>query len=243
MKVIIAIVVIILLTVGIVWLIDKYVPKKMKPIIHLVLWAIIIVLGYMTFNSVYDEIKFNQVKEERFKVVVDRLIDIRDAELAYKEVHGEYTDSFDKLINFAENGQVPITQRRDTLVLDEERTKAFGGVETFKTLTLIDTLSFYSVKDSIFEGDTRYKTMMNVGVGKEGAKFDLKAGKLDDDNIPVFEASVDKAIVLDGLDKYLIQKEKQVMSVDGVNGPKLMVGSMEEVFTKGNWPKSYAKKE
>ncbi|EDP70038.1 hypothetical protein FBALC1_10912 [Flavobacteriales bacterium ALC-1] len=242
MKVIIAIVVIILLTIGIVWLIDKFVPKKMKPFIHLILWAIIIFLGYLTFNSVYEEIKFNQIKEKRFKVVVDRLIDVRDSEMAYKEVHGEYTDSFDKLINFVENGKVPITQRRDTTVLDEERTRAFGGVETFKTLTLIDTLSYYSVKDSIFKGDTRYKTMMNVGAGKEGAKFDLKSGKLDDD-IPVFEASVDKAIVLDGLDKYLIQKEKQVMSVDGVNGPKLMVGSMEEVFTKGNWPKSYVNKK
>lgn len=244
MKVIIAIVVIILLTVGIVWLIDKFVPKKLKPIINLALWAVIAILGYMTYDSINEEIEFNKIKEERFKVVVDRLIDVRDSELAYKEVHGEYTNSFDKLISFVENGKVPITQRRDTLVLDEERTKAFGGVETFKTLTLIDTLSYYSVKDSLFKGNRSnlYKTMMNVGAGKEGAKFDLKAGKLDDD-ISVFEASVDKAIVLDGLDKYLIQKEKQVMSVDGVNGPKLMVGSMEEVFTKGNWPKSYAKKE
>ena len=92
------------------------------------------------------------MKEERYAVVIDRLIDIRDSQLAYKEVNGEYTDSFEKLINFVENGKVPITQRRDTLVLDEERTRAFGGVETMKTLTLIDTLSFYSVKDSLFKG-------------------------------------------------------------------------------------------
>ncbi|WP_299126114.1 hypothetical protein [uncultured Winogradskyella sp.] len=239
--IILAIVLIILLTIAIVWLIDKFVPKKMKPLIHLVLWAIIIFLSYSTFMSVYQEIKFNKLKVERYKKVIDRLIDIRDSELAYKDVHGKYTDNFDSLISFVENGKVPIKQRRDTLVLDVERTAAFGGVETFKTLTIIDTLSFYSVKDSIFGGSDRYKTMMNVGVGKEGAKFVLKAGELEE--IPVFEASVEKAVILNDQEKYLIEKENQVVSVDGVNGSRLTVGSMEEVFTKGNWPKTYTTKE
>ena len=241
LNVIIAVVVIILLTIGVVWLIDKFVPKKLKPIINIVLWALIILLGYMTFNSVYNEIKFNKIKVERYKVVIDRLIDIRDSQLAYKEVNGEYTDSFEKLINFVDNGKVPITQRRDTLVLDEERTRAFGGVETFKTRTLIDTLSFYSPKDSLFKGSDRFKSMMNVGVGKEGAKFTLKAGKLDD--IAVFEASVDKAIVLFGQEKYLIEKERQAFSVAGVKGESVKIGSMEEVNTNGNWGKDLSIKE
>jgi len=241
MKVIIAIVVIILLTIGIVWLIDKFVPKKIKPVINILLWGLIILLGYMTYMSVYREIEFNQLKEKRFAIVIDRLIDIRDAQLAYKDVNGTYTDSFDKLIDFVENGKVPITQRRDTLVLDEERTKLFGGVETMKTITLIDTLSYYSVKDSLFNNSDRYKSMMDVGVGKEGAKFTLKAGKLDE--FEVFEASVEKSVILDDQEPYLVEKENQVVSVDGVNGPTLKVGSMTEVYTKGNWPKSYTNKE
>jgi len=160
---ILAIVLIILLTIAIVWVIDKFVPKKMKPLVHIVLWIIIVALGYFTFMSVYGEIKFNKLKVERYQKVINGLVDIRDSQLAYKEVNGEYTDNFDKLINFVENGKVPITQRRDTLVLDEERTRAFGGVETMKTITLIDTLSYYSVKDSVFKGSDRYKKMMYVG--------------------------------------------------------------------------------
>ncbi|WP_299117148.1 hypothetical protein [uncultured Winogradskyella sp.] len=241
MKVIIAIVVIILLTIAIVWLIDKFVPKKIKPFIHLVLWALIIYLGYITFMSVYKEIQFNQLKVKRYEVVIDRLIDIRDSQVAYKEVHGQYAGDFTKLIDFVENGKVPITQRRDTLVLDKERTLAFGGVETMKTITLIDTLAYYTVKDSVFKGDNRFKNMANVGVGKEGAKFSLKTARLDD--ISVFEVTVDKEIILHDQDKYLVQKEKQVVSVDGVNGPTLKVGSLEEVNTTGNWPKNYSKKE
>jgi hypothetical protein len=241
LNVIIAVVVIILLTIGIVWLIDKFVPKKAKPLIHLVLWALIVYLGYITFMSVYKEIQFNQLKVKRYAVVIDRLIDIRDSQLAYKEVHGEYAGDFTKLIDFVDKGKVPITQRRDTLVLDVERTRAFGGVETMKTITLIDTLSFYSVKDSIFKGSDRYKKMDLVGIGEEGAKFTLKADKLDD--IAVFEAKVEKAVILYDQDKYLIEKENQVVSVDGVNGPTLKVGSLEEVNTTGNWPKNYSKKE
>jgi hypothetical protein len=241
MKVIIAIVVIILLTIGIVWLIDKFVPKKIKPVINVLLWGLIILLSYLTFMSVYQEIQFNQLKDKRYRVVIDRLIDVRASQLAYKEVHGEFAGSFDKLITFVDTDSVPITQRRDTLVLDEEKTLAFGGVETMKTLTLIDTLSFYSVKDSIFKESDRYKTMMNVGVGKEGAKFTLKAGKLDE--IAVFEASVDKFIVLDGQEKYLIEKERQAFSIAGVKGETVKIGSMEEVNTSGNWGKDLSNKE
>lgn len=241
MKIIIAIVVFILLTIGIVWLIDKFVPKKIKPVINLLLWALIIFLGYLTFMSVYTEIQFNQLKDKRYRVVIDRLIDIRDSQLAYKEVNGEFAGNFDKLIAFVDKGQVPITQRRDTLILDEERTRAFGGVETFKTITLIDTLSFYSVKDSLFKGNDRFKNMMNVSVGKEGSIFTLKAGKLDD--ISVFEASVDKFLVLDGQEKYLIEKERQAFSVAGVKGESVKIGSMEEVNTSGNWGKDLSNKE
>lgn len=241
LDVIIAIVVIILLTIGIVWLIDRFVPKKFKPVINLLLWGLIIYLGYITFMSVYKEIQFNQLKVKRYQVVIDRLIDIRDTQLAYKEVKGEYADTFDKLINFIEVDSVPITQRRDTLVLDEERTRAFGGVETMKTITLIDTLDHWFVKDSIFKGNSRYKTMADVGVGEPGAKFVLKAGKIEE--IPVFEASVDKAVVLYDQEPYLIEKEKQAISIAGVKGSSVKIGSMDEVSTSGNWGKDLSTKE
>lgn len=241
MKVIIAIVVIILLTVLIVWLIDKFVPKKAKPIINVLLWVLIIFLGYKTYMSVYKEIQFNQLKVERYKVVIDQLVDIRDSQLAYKEVNGEYASNFDKLVRFIDTAKVPITQRRDVTVLDEEATRRFGGVEMFKTEVVIDTLSYYSVKDSLFDGTNRYKTMMNLTVGDKSAKIKLKADKIDD--IPVFEASIAKELILSDQEKYLIEKEKQVVSVDGVNGSMLKVGSLEEVNTTGNWPKNYIKSQ
>lgn len=239
---IIAAIVVILLTIGIVWLIDKFIPKKFKPVILLVLWVLIAFLGYKTFMSVYGEIQFNKIKDERYAKVIDKLIDIRDAQLAHRTVTGKFADNWDGLVKFIDTAEFTITQRRDTSVLDEEATRRFGGVETFKDIVVIDTLDFVSVKDSLFGVDTRYKTMMNMPVGKEGAKFELKAGVLEQNaiNIPVFEVRAPKKLILDGEDPYLIAKESQVQSVDGVNGDAIKVGSMDEVNTNGNWPKNYS---
>ena len=238
LTIIIAVVIVILLTIGIVWLIDKFVPKKLKPVLNIVLWALIAFLAYSTFMSVYGEIQFNQLKKKRYAVVIEKLKDIRDAELAHKQVTGKFTDNFDNLVKFIDTAKFTITQRRDSTVLDEELTRRFGGVETFKEIIIIDTLDFVSVKDSLFKTDTRYKTMMNVPVGEPGAKFELKAGMLED--IPVFEALVKKSVILFDQDKNLVKKENEVMLVDGVNGPSLKVGSMEEINTNGNWPKNYS---
>jgi len=245
LKLLIAAIVVIALTIGIVWVIDKFVPKKVKPLIMIVLWVLIGYLGYSTFMSVYGEIEFNKLKEERYKVVIENLKDIRDSELAHRTVTGKFQGNWDNLIKFIDTAQFTITQRRDSTVLDAEATRRFGGVETFKEIVITDTLGYVSVKDSLFGVDPRYKTMMNLPVGQPGAKFELKAGILEQNGmqIPVFEAKALKEIILFDRDKNMVEKEKQVISVDGVNGDAIKVGSMEEVNTNGNWPKNYSNEQ
>ena len=242
---IITTVVVVLLTIGIVWLIDKFIPRKFKPAILVVLWILIGYLAYLTFMSVYGEIKFNKLKDKRYAQVIEKLIDIRDAQLAHKTVTGKYQGNWDNLVRFIDTAQFTITQRRDSSILDEELTRRYGGVETYKEIVIIDTLGFVSVKDSLFGTDSRYKSMMDLPVGKEGAKFELKAGEIDQNGIkiPVFEVKALKSVILDGQDPNLVKKEEQVVSVDGVNGDALIVGSMEEVNTNGNWPKNYSKEQ
>lgn len=255
LQIIIAAVVVILLTIGIVWLIDKFIPKKFRSVILIVLWIVIGWLGYITFMSVYGEIKFNKLKDERYKVVIDNLIDVRDSQLAHRTVTGQFQGNWDNLIKFIDTAQFTITQRRDSSVIDEEMTRRYG-VDTFKDIVLVDTLGFVPVKDSLFgvkdvkgnvlRVDPRYKTMMNLPVGeKAGEKYELKAGILEDNGlkIPVFECRASKDLILFGEDENLIAKEKQVISVDGVNGEAIIVGSMDEVNTNGNWPKNYSNKQ
>ncbi len=245
LKLLIAAIVVIALTIGIVWVIDKFVPKKVKPLIMIVLWVLIAFLGYSTFMSVYGEIEFNKLKEKRYKVVIENLKDIRDSELAHRTVTGKFQGNWENLVKFIDTAQFTITQRRDSTVLDKEATKRFGGVETFKEVVIVDTLGYVSVKDSLFGVDPRYKTMMNLPVGQPGAKFELKAGVLEENGmrIPVFESKALKNVILFDQDKNMVEKEKQVVSVDGVNGDAIKVGSMEEINTNGNWPKNYSNEQ
>ncbi|WP_417868061.1 hypothetical protein [Xanthomarina gelatinilytica] len=242
-KIILIAVAVIVVTIGLVWLIDKYVPSKVKPVLTIALWALIFYLGYLTFMSIYEPIQFNKVKNKRYAAVIEKLIDIRDAQLAHQQVTGKFAPTFDNLVKFIDTAQFTITQRRDSTVIDEELTRRYGGVETTKEITIIDTLGFKSVKDSLFKNTDRYKTMMNVP--NTDAQFEMQAGLLEQNDlkIPVFEASVKKSVILHDQDKDLIAQENQVVSVDGVNGDALKVGSMEEVKTNGNWPKTYGDSE
>ena len=242
---IITAVVVIAATIGIVWVIDKYVPKKAKPVIMIVLWVLIGYLAYSTFMSVYGEIKFNKLKDRRYSEVITNLIDIRDAQLAHRTVTGKFQGNWDDLVKFIDTAQFTLTQRRDSSVLDVEQTRRFGGVEMYKDIVITDTLGFVAVKDSLFGADPRYRTMMNIPSAEPGAKFELKAGFLEQNGmqIPVFEARAPKSVILFDQDKNLVSKENEVVSVDGVNGDAITVGSMEEVNTNGNWPKNYSNKQ
>ncbi|CAH8286247.1 hypothetical protein EV196_106234 [Mariniflexile fucanivorans] len=234
----------IVLTIVLVKLVDKFIPSKFKPVLNIALWLLIAFLGYQTYMSIYTPILFNQEKDKRYAEVIKNLIDIRDSQLAYKQVNGKFTDNYDELVKFIENGQYTIIQRKDASIIDTELTKRFG-VDTYKDIVIVDTLGFVPVKDSLFKNSTRYKTMMNVPVGKPDEKFKLEAGfiRQNDINIPVFEASVKKDIILYDQDKDMVTQENQVISVDGVNGDALRVGSMSEVKTIGNWPKTYGSNE
>ena len=238
------IITVIILSLAIVWLVDKYDPKKYKGMILLGLWSLIIILFYMTFMSIYGEIKFNQEKEKRYKIVIENLKDIRDSQLAHRTVNGNFQNNWDSLVKFIETEKFTITQRRDSTVIDKVLTKRYG-VDTTKDIVIIDTLGFVNVIDSLFGADDRYKTMMNVPVGKKDQVFKLETGYVPQNgmNIPVFEVSVDKSLLLYDQDKNLVDKEKEMKSVEEVNGPTLKVGSMEEVNTNGNWPKNYSSEQ
>ncbi|WP_026450033.1 hypothetical protein [Aequorivita capsosiphonis] len=214
----------------------------MKLVIQILLWIVIIFLGWKLWSSIMGPVEFNKVKEARYSKVIKNLKDIQAAELAHKEITGTFTGDWDSLVRFIDTAKFAITQRRDTSYADVAKNKAYGIDQGyFLDEVLIDTLGFTPIKDSLFGGSDRYKTMMNVPVKGIDAKFELKSGKIvkNDASYSVFEAKVPKKVLLGDLDKDLLAQEMQVQSVDGVNGPDIRVGSLEEVNTTGNWPKIY----
>jgi len=164
---------------------------------------------------------------------------IRDVELAHREINGEYVGNFEDMIKFIDTAKYIITQRKDTTYLDEEYRKTYG-VDQYIEDVVIDTLGFASVKDSIFGTSERYREIMYIP-HTDNKEFEIEAGYLeeDGDSIPVFEVRAPKDLILADQNKDLVIQEKQTKSVDGVDGSAIKVGSMKQVNTSGNWPKNF----
>ncbi|WP_276165948.1 hypothetical protein [Zobellia alginiliquefaciens] len=213
----------------------------MKTIIQIVLWVACVGLAYLIYQSVTGPIQFNEVKEQRFGQVIAKLKDIRNAQEAYKTVNRRYAKDFNSLIKFIDTAEYTITQQRDSSYMEFDKTYQ---IDLLKEVKIIDTLGTVSVKDSLFKSDNRYKTLMEVPFAKNGEKFEMKADVLTKGNYkaPVFEAKVDKSVVLYDQQPTLLKKEKAEVGVEEVNGPSIKVGSLTEVSTAGNWPPIYDKK-
>ena len=236
----------ILVCVGLIYLMEKYIPLKFNPTISIFLWVVILFLGYSLYKSIIGPVEFNKVKQVRYAKVIVNLKDIRIAELAHQEIEGKFSGNFDSLVQFLDTAKFAIIQRRDTSYADVEKNRAFGLDAQkggyYKEEIIVDTLRFASVKDSLFGDSDRYKTMMNIPLEiAEGAKFQLKAGKYEKNDVlySVFEASVAKRLILSDQDTDLMYQEEQLVSVDGINGPTVRVGTMNDIDTGGNWPKLY----
>lgn len=253
MLTLIIIIVVLALTVfGTVKLIDKSTNRSLKIGLSVVLWAISIVFTYLIYQSIQAPIEFDKLKEKRYQVAVNKMLDIKAAQLAYRAIKGKYTDNLDSLVYFIENEKFNIIERRDTSIIDVEKNRAYGlTVDAsgtggyFKDIVVTKELGKVSVKDSLFKGSDRYKRLNLVKVGDIETKIELKAGFIqrEDLKIPVFEAKLNKSSLLTDQDPNLVAKEKKVVSVEGINGEFITLGSMEEVSMSGNWPKKYGNNE
>ena len=213
----------------------------MKTIVQIVLWIVCIGLGYLIYRSVTGPIEFKKVKQERFTQVINTLKDIRDAQMAYRTVNGKYANDFESLIAFVDTGEYTITQQRDSSYMEFDKVY---GIDMLKEITIIDTLGFVAVKDSLFRDSERYKTMMNVPGAQGGEKFTIKSDVIDKGgySAPVFEVKVAKDVILADQPKDLRDRENAQISVEEVNGSEIKVGSLTDVSTNGNWPPIYDKK-
>ena len=219
----------------------KLTLSKMKTIFQIVLWIVCVFLGYMIYRSVTGPIEFDKVKKERFAEVIERLKDIRNAQEAYRSVNGRYANNFNDLVAFVDTGSYTITQQRDSSYMEFDRVYQ---IDMLKEVTIIDTLGFVAVKDSLFKDSDRYMQMMNVPYAANNEQFTMKSDIVEKGGYkaPVFEAKVAKSVVLYDQPQDLLARENAQISVEEVNGTEIKVGSLTEVSTSGNWPPIYDKK-
>jgi len=242
LNLILIVVLICLVTIGLVFVIDKFLPQKVKPVLIILFGILSIYLGFKIYDSINAPIEFNKVRNERFSAVINKLKDIRDSQEAYKTVNGKYAGNFESLIKFIDTGNYTITTQRDSSFM---RYDNVYQIEMQQDTILIDTLGTVKVKDSLFGADDSYKTMMDVPYAQNDEKFEMKADIIDKSGYkaPVFEAKVKKNVVLYDQPEDLVEKENAHQSVEEVNGTEIKVGSLTEVSTNGNWPPVYDRKK
>lgn len=94
------------IAVSIVWFL--YLLDMIKSIVGYGLIAVMLigsgVILYMDYASVQKEVIFNNKYAERDTEIKARIMDIKAAEVAFKEERGAFTNSFEDLVSFVKNG-------------------------------------------------------------------------------------------------------------------------------------------
>ena len=175
-------------------------------------------LGYKLYESIYSKIEL----EERIEKVEDRvkrkLEMIRDAEVAYRAVHGKYTSDWDKLINFVDSGKIFIVDKIEHII-----TLDYGADSVWFEY---DTIGSVNVKDSLFN-ERKYPNFNSERLpyipGTENKKFELFADEIERGGVTV---DVFEAKDVDPINPARRKNE---------NENALAIGSRTEVTTRGNW--------
>lgn len=193
-------------------------------VLKVILAVVILVLGYLIFNSVNKPVKFENTLSKRGEVIVDKLKDIRTAQNLFRNQNGRYTASFDTLIAFVRLGKIPEVK----LIPDPN--------DTTNSRSISDTIGFISIFDSIFSKKNYPVEKLNEIPFSEGDLFSILAGKINKGGVDVgvFEVSARIETYAKDLDRQLlINKIKEIE--DRGKFPGLKVGSMTEASTDGNW--------
>ena len=215
----------------------------MKLGIQVVLWIASIFFAYKIYDSISGPITFNQTKIKRYSKVINVMKDIRTAQIAHKDVKGVYANNFDSLIKFIDEGIFTLLEKRDSSYLEYDRTYR---IDMLREVIVTDTLGFVAVKDSLFQTSDRYKKMSNIPIeGLQDSVFKISSTIINKNGykVPVFEVKVLKSTLLFDQDQDLVKQENETVSVDGVNGPEIILGSLTNVSTNGNWPTIFDAKQ
>lgn len=210
---------------------------KMRTIIQILLAIVAAGLVYFIYEGIQDPIEFDKASQERYEATIERLKDIRKAQLAYRDIYGQFTGSWDTLINFVKHDSLrnvrKIGELTDSMIeagLTERRALREG-------LIIRDTIR-ESVLESLFGKSFNPESLKYIPVPDTTAEFMLGANVIVTGSgikVPVFEAKAHNNIVLRGLDRQFVINMNEQRRLNE-KYPGLKVGSLTEaVNNSGNW--------
>mgnify|MGYP001500037880 CR=1 FL=1 len=202
---------------------------KAKHIV-LLLIPLNIMLAYFIYNSITSEIDFNKAAKIRINENVQKLKDLRQIQVKYKQTKGLFANNFQDLIYFLENDSITII-------------KAIG--ETPDSLTDLQAIelgvierdtTYMLAKENVFDDayiksrDNNFPLNINnlINVPYTNETYSINAGMIEKSKVKVqvFEISTNYGAIFTGLDA-----KNRSYNLDDL----LKVGSMEEASLNGNW--------
>lgn len=225
----------------------------MKNVVRITLVVAIIFLAYISVMSILTPIHFDEERAAREKVIITNLINIRKAQIEFKNQNGRYTAGCDTLVDFIKNGRMPVVLKEGTLTDEQlqnglteakalkivqsgnKKEIAANGLENFRRDT-----TYVSVSESLFADLTPEQVEQIVVVPYSGGqKFEMETATHTNSTsgitVPLFEARAPYDMYLSDLNRQelanLKDEKKQLEKYPG-----LKVGSIQEPNNNaGNW--------
>ena len=169
-----------------------------KKISQILLAVLIVVLVWVIYKQINTPISFEQERDYRKAVVIERIKDIRSAERAFNKKYQRFTADFDSLINFVLHdsieGERKIVDEYDSAAMAQLKKAGKKNVEKF-TVAVIDTI--FSPR-KLSEAEVR--NLRYIPWTNNKTEYILEAGMLQTESklvIPVIECRAPYIAFLD----------------------------------------------
>ena len=207
----------------------------MKVTLKILLAAAVLLLVYMCYRSIMTPIEFNEQKDARENAIKARLIDIRKAQIEYKNVYKTHAGSFNDLVKFLKDDKLPFLIKEGVLT-DEQLEKGMTEKEAVKKGLIRRDTIWVVAKDTLFGKSYNVDDLANVP--GTSVKFSMYTATLTSGSgytVKVPEAGVKYDDYLGDLDKQLVVNLKD-KAEKLEKYPGLRVGSLTEINNNaGNW--------
>ena len=227
----------------------------MKTVINIVLAACAAALVYVCYGSIMGPINFDNTKKARESEIIARLIDIRKAQVEYRNTHqGVYTASFDTLIDFVKTAKLPFVKKEGALTdaqlesgMTEKKAMALiykakktGNWKEVEKQGLMDfkrDTMWVAVLDTIFPKGFNADSLRYVPFGN-GAEFEMYS-RQDTTKVGaplnLFQAQTPYDVYMSDMDKQQLINLKDLQNKLG-KYCGLKVGDIEQPNNNaGNW--------
>jgi hypothetical protein len=199
--------------------IANVISRGLNLAIQLVILVVAAYFAYEDFNSVDKDLKFARERARVDALTIQRLKDIRTAEIAFRDKYNRYIGDLDSLVTFVKTDSIveirAIGDRPDSLTTAEAIKLGIITRDTFM-VAVID-VKYYDIPETAIKKRVYpFNPDEMIYAPYSGKKFLALAGIIE---------------VSGGIKRNVFE----VVDPEPIVEPPMQVGSMTETHTNGNW--------